>query len=81
MDKDNILKRITMETESQKSMILRYLRKYGHITPKEARMNFGCDRLGARIYNLKKEGHKIETRMIQVADRKRVAQYHLKREK
>ena len=67
-------------TESQKSAILRYLRKHGHMTPKEARMFIGCDRLGARIFQLRQEGHSIKTVMIEVAPRKRVAQYHLKRE-
>ena len=41
--------------------ILKYLQKGKSITPMEALEKFGCFRLSARIWELKKEGHDIET--------------------
>ena len=42
-------------------MIREYLDLYGSITPLEAISGFGCYRLGARIWDLRKAGHEIET--------------------
>lgn len=44
---------------SQKQMILEFLQRNGHITPKAAEINFGCMRLAARIKELRDEGHVI----------------------
>ena len=44
---------------SQNDMILDYLRQNGSITQAEAISQFGCYRLGARIWELKQRGHKI----------------------
>ena len=44
---------------SQNEMILDYLRQNGSITQAEAISQFGCYRLGARIYDLKQRGHKV----------------------
>lgn len=44
---------------SQNEMILEYLQKNGSITQAEAISQFGCYRLGARIYDLKQRGHKV----------------------
>ena len=46
---------------TQNEMILTHLRDFGSITPVEAMKEYGCMRLGARIYNLKREGHDIRT--------------------
>lgn len=46
---------------TQSERILRHLRDYGSITPVEALQEYGCMRLGARIYDLKREGHDIRT--------------------
>ena len=50
-------------TNAQSKQILDYMRINGSITPMEALNLFGCMRLGARIYDLKAEGHKIITIM------------------
>lgn len=45
---------------SQKEQIMEYLRKFGSITPLDALREFGCMRLGARIWDLvHKDGHLI----------------------
>ena len=44
---------------TQCDMILRYMQDIGSITPWEAMREFGCMRLGARIYDLKRKGEKI----------------------
>lgn len=45
---------------TQCEKILRYLEDYGSITPLDALREFGCMRLGARIWDLKRAGHDIE---------------------
>jgi hypothetical protein len=62
---------------SQKSEILSHLRTRRSLTPLEALKKFGCMRLGARIWELKRDGHRIESVMIDVSDDKRVASYLL----
>lgn len=48
--------------ESKKDLILNYLRKHGSITPDEARDHCRkCERLAARISELRAEGHNIVT--------------------
>lgn len=68
-----------MNTESQEDMILGWLEKVGEITPAEALGLCGCFRLGARIYDLRRKGHKIVTEMVKVETRDgrtaRVASY------
>lgn len=46
---------------TQSDRILRHLRDYGSITPVDALKEYGCMRLGARIYDLKRQGHDIRT--------------------
>ena len=47
---------------SKKQLILDYLRKHGSITPDEARLYCRkCERLAARISELRSEGHNITT--------------------
>ena len=43
----------------QKQQILNYLKGGNTLTPVEALNKFGCMRLGARIYDLKRDGHPI----------------------
>lgn len=70
--------------EDQCSLILAYLKKHGSITPMDAMTEFGCMRLGARIFDLKAEGHNIETtietRVNEHGQRKRYARYVLCRD-
>ena len=44
---------------TQWEKILRYLEDFGSITPVDALREFGCMRLGARIYDLKRRGYDI----------------------
>lgn len=46
---------------TQTQRIMDYLRSYGSITQKEAMDDLGIMRLGARIYDLKREGVNIKT--------------------
>lgn len=62
---------------SQSDAILEYLEKGHRITPIEALERFGCFRLGARCFELKREGRPIESCIIELPNGKRVKQYWL----
>lgn len=62
---------------SQSTEILMWLKGGHKLTPLEALNQFGCFRLSARVDDLKKQGHKIESKMIEVESGKKVAQYWL----
>lgn len=47
------------ETASQRAKILKHLQEGGHLTALQALNLFGCNRLAARIYDLKEDGHNI----------------------
>ncbi len=49
--------------EPHNKAVLDYLRKHKTITPLEALNKIGTMRLAARIHNLRKRGHQIETEM------------------
>ena len=56
-----------METiESQNKRIKEYLLKGKSLTPLDALYQFGCFRLGARVYDLRKQGLKIKAEIIEV---------------
>ena len=62
---------------TKKEIVLEHLKKYRSITPKEAYFEYGSMRLGAVIFELRKN-HKIRTNMIDVAGKygnSTVAQY------
>jgi hypothetical protein len=64
----------------QKDLILEHLEKFGSITPLEAQRLYGCMRLGARIWDLKHDGHKIVKEIVEVTTRSgkaHVAKYRL----
>ena len=44
---------------NQNSIVLAHLTRIGPLTPKEAMDKYGIMRLGARIYDLKQDGHNI----------------------
>ena len=46
---------------SQYDMVLNYLKVYGEITPIDAYREFAIMRLGAIIYEMRKDGYNIET--------------------
>lgn len=62
---------------SQKEKILAFLKSKRQLTPREARMRFRCDRLAARIDELRNDGHRIHTTMIEVGNDKRIGSYLL----
>ena len=66
---------------TQCERILMYLREEGSITPLDAMREFGCMRLGARVYDLKRRGIGIrketETRENRWGQKVRYARYYL----
>ncbi len=54
---------------TQCEKILRHMREVGPITQAEAISYYGCYRLGARIADLKKQGHKIRAERITARNR------------
>jgi len=50
--------------ETQTKAILDHLMKNGSITSMESFELYGCTRLSARIFDLRKKGYDIETHMI-----------------
>lgn len=63
-----------MDTVSQNKAIRKWLEEGNSITPLSALSLFGCLRLSARIYDLKKSGMVIISEMVEI-DGKRFAQY------
>ena len=66
--------------KNQKDMILEHLEKNGSITPLEAQKLYGCMRLGARIWDLRKDGFEIVRELVEVETRSgkaRVARYRM----
>ena len=61
---------------SQDTAILNYLKKGKKLTPLQAVWRFNCLRLSARVYDLRRRGHNIVSKTIQVSG-KRVAEYSL----
>lgn len=49
--------------KTQKELILEHLQKQKKINPLEALRLYGCYRLGAIIFKLKREGHSIITEL------------------
>lgn len=54
---------------SDKARILRHLQENGSITPLEALEQYGCYRLGARIWDLRHDGYSINTTIVEGVDR------------
>jgi hypothetical protein len=61
---------------TQTEEILECLKSGYKITPLEALNKFGCMRLGARIWDLKREGHPIKKKTLLLSNGKTVAQYY-----
>lgn len=62
---------------SHNAQILAHMKAGRAITPLDALERFGCLRLSGRIYDLRADGHRIDSTMIDVGDGKRVAEYRL----
>lgn len=70
---------------TQTDMVLNHLRKYSSITPREAEDLYAIMRLGARIYDLKRQGYVIKSINIKTTNRfgdpVRFARYFLEEER
>jgi hypothetical protein len=66
-----------MDMATQSDQILAHLKGGGTLTPLEALDKFGCFRLGARIWDLKQEGHDIQAARVDVGNGKKVARYRI----
>ena len=64
---------------SQNKIILNYLKKGKKLNPLKALKKFGCFRLGARVYDLKKDGYNISCKMV-AKNGKHFAEYSLESE-
>lgn len=67
----------TNRRPTQAGKILAYLQAGNSITALDALQRFGCFRLAARIFELRREGWQIAERMVETANGKRVAEYSL----
>lgn len=65
-----------MTTATQTAQIRAALERGEALTPLDALDRFGCFRLGARIYELRKEGLPVAKRMVPAGDT-HVAEYRL----
>ena len=52
------------EHKTQEEMVIEYMEKYGSITQLEALIAFRCMRLGARIWDLRKAGYAIKSKIV-----------------
>lgn len=64
-----------MEATSQQKAVLEKLLKQGHISSLEAIQSMGITRLSAIIYNLRKDGHQIETLRFMSTRRNKYGNY------
>lgn len=60
---------------TQNAQILQHMQAGNRITPLEALDKYGCFRLGARVYDLRVQGHDVKQRMVKTGNGKRVAEY------
>lgn len=65
--------------KSQNERILLHLQNGQTLTQLEALRMFGCFRLGARIWELKKQGYKVDARIIE-HNGKHISEYSLAEE-
>ncbi len=67
---------------TQCEKILRHLRDFGQITPIEALADYGVMRLGARIWDLKRQGYAISSELVEgtnrYGERTHFARYRMK---
>lgn len=66
-----------MSADAQSARILAYLQAGHALTPIDALNRFGCFRLGARVWDLRREGYAIESKMVE-RNGKRFAEYYIK---
>jgi Helix-turn-helix domain len=68
-----------LTSKTQEDQILAHLARCHSLTPLEALTVYGCFRLSARIFDLRKRGWEIESRSGRLWNGKRVAEYRMKR--
>ncbi len=66
-----------MNKQSQEQLILSALQSGRKLTPIDALNDFGCMRLGGRVWDLKQKGYDIQTEDFLTPSGKRVARYWL----
>lgn len=67
-----------MKPRSQSDRIIDWLASGRSLTPLQAMSRFQCARLAARVWALKKDGHRIQAEMVRRGG-KSFAQYRLAR--
>jgi hypothetical protein len=72
--KDNVNEN-EVQCTSQAKKILAYMKAGNRITPIDALNLFGSFRLGARIADLRADGHEIKSEFVKTATGKRVKSY------
>ena len=65
------------QPQTQEDKILQYLQSGKSITPIEALNLFGCFRLGARCYDLKKKGYDIKSTLVRGESGKHFSKYYI----
>ena len=74
----------THKNTTQEAMVLNWLTNIGTLTQRNATITLSVSRLSARIFNLKKDGHPIDKKMITVKNqfgtKCHVAEYYLEEE-
>jgi len=64
-----------MSITTQTEQIFKHLSEGKRLTALEALDRFGCFRLGARVYDLKKQGYDVKRRMVETVSGRWVAEY------
>jgi hypothetical protein len=64
---------------SQNQAIIAHLKAGNTLTAMDSLQRFRTWRLASRILELRRKGHRIETEMVRIGDRKRIALYRLAR--
>ena len=65
------------QTQNKRLLSLLRVRKSKGVTPLEALDEIGSLRLGARIFELRRQGHDIVTERVPISNRRYVARYVL----
>jgi hypothetical protein len=60
---------------TQQDQIFKHLSTGQRLTALDAYERFGCLRLSGRIYDLRKAGYDVQSRLVEVESGKRVAEY------
>ena len=67
------------DKKSQSERILQHLKGGGRLTALNALMFYDCLRLGARIHDLKQQGHVIKSELVSTPNGKHVSQYYMEK--